>query len=402
MNSFLLQDQLEELLSEPIASVINREQRTFDELTAPFNKSLVLFGAGGLGRKTLAGLRRLGIEPLVFADNNPALWGKKVEGVLVMSPAAAAQKFGQRAAFVITIWKGESTDRMSERRQQLEGLNCSRIVSFGPLFWKYPNIFIPHYAFDLPHKVYQQADQLRKVFSLWADDTSRYEYMAQLRWRMLLDFDELPSPVKHEIYFPDDLVITLSNEVFVDCGAYDGDTIRSFIQRGTFLFDRVIAFEPDPINFQKLQQYVSMLPPNIRDRITIYQLAIGARREKVRFDASGTEASAVGSGTLDIDCITLDEVLGDFRPTYIKMDIEGSEIEALKGARATIERTSPVLAICTYHHQDHLWHIPQLIHSMSGRYRFFLRPHLLEVWDLVCYAVPISRLRVESFERSKP
>lgn len=386
------ENQLEALLSEPISSVFHREKCTFDELAAPFEKSLVLFGAGGLGRKTLAGLRRLGVEPRAFADNNPSLWGKDVDGIKVLPLPEAAKQFGQNAAFVVTIWKGEAEDTMPERCQELISLDCSKVIPFSFLYWKYPDIFLPHYAFDLPHKVYQEADKIRKVFSLWADDASQREYLAQLRWRMLMDFNSLPPPVKHEIYFPTDLVTLMPGEVFVDCGAYDGDTVRNLLDRGETYIEKIIAFEPDPTNFQKLQQYTSKLSQNINDKLDLYQLAVGACKSKVRFDASGTEASSVGSGNWEVDCIALDEVLTGAKPTYIKMDIEGSEVDALVGAKNTIMNNLPVLAICAYHRQDHLWEIPILIHSLSDEYSLFLRPHLLEVWDLVCYAVPKSRL----------
>ncbi|MFM2378710.1 MAG: hypothetical protein RLZZ143_1288 [Cyanobacteriota bacterium] len=53
------------------------------------------------------------------------------------------------------------------------------------------------------------------------------------------------------------------------------------------------------------------------------------------------------------------------------------------------------LTVCAYHCQDHLWQIPLFLHSLSSQYRFFLRPHGVEVWDLICYAVPVSRLNPE-------
>jgi len=395
MNRSIFEDQLEALLSEPMGAVLRREQSTFDEQTTPFEKSLVLFGAGGLGRKTLAGLRRLGIEPLAFADNNPSLWGKDINGVQVLSLQNAVKKFGQSAAFVITIWKGESTDRMSERRQQLLNPNCPKVIPFSYLYWKYPEVFLPHYAFDMPHKVYQQADEVRKVLSLWADAASQHEYLAQLRWRMLMDFDNLPSPVSHEIYFPNDLVNILPDDVFVDCGAYDGDTIRNFLHIQGDSFKKIIAFEPDPANFEKLQQFALTLPTNIRNRLILHQLATGTRKGKAHFEATGTEASAIGSGDFEVDCISLDEILTNDRPMYIKMDIEGSEVDTLIGAQNIIRKELPVLAICAYHRQDHVWRIPSLISSFSDQYRFFLRPHLLEVWDLVCYAIPVNRLNIK-------
>ena len=96
-------------------------------------------------------------------------------------------------------------------------------------------------------------------------------------------------------------------------------------------------------------------------------------------------------GSLQVESVAIDEALAGPRPTYIKMDTEGSEPDALAGAADTIARHAPALAICSYHQQDHLWLIPAFIRSVSDRYRFFLRPHLLEVWDLVCYAVPAER-----------
>ena len=393
MNYSSYEDQLEALLSEPMSSVLHREQATFDEQTNPFERSLVLFGAGGLGRKTLDGLLRLGIKPLAFADNNPALWGKEINGIKVFSLQEAVKKFGQIAAFVITIWKGESPDRMAERRQQLANLHCQKIVPFSTLFWKYPEVFLPHYAFDLPHKVYQQADEVRKVLPLWADTASQNEYLAQLRWRMLMDFDSLPAPVSHEIYFPNDLVDIMPEDVFVDCGAYDGDTIRNLLRVHGDSFNKIVAFEPDPRNFQKLEQFAATLPENIRSRVKLHQLATGRQKGKAHFSATGTEASAIGSGEVEVDCISLDEILANESSLYIKMDIEGSEVDTLLGAQNIIRKELPVLAVCAYHRQDHLWRIPALINSFSDQYRFFLRPHLLEVWDLVCYAIPLHRLK---------
>ena len=90
---------------------------------------------------------------------------------------------------------------------------------------------------------------------------------------------------------------------------------------------------------------------------------------------------------------TLDSLVDGGRPTFIKLDIEGSEVDALNGARRTIQQQAPVLAVCVYHRQDHLWRIPLLLSHLRDDYAFFLRPHNEEGWDLLCYAVPLARLR---------
>jgi len=314
-----------------------------------------------------------------------------VEGVKVLSPEEAARRHGNQATFVITIWRGEATDRMAQREAQLRSLGCRYVVPFPPLFWKHAAAFLPHYAVDLPHRVHQQAQDVRRAGRLWSDDASRNVYLAQLRWRLLGEFDALYHPVQHTMYFPPDLCALTGHEVFVDCGAYDGDSIRSFLDKTKNSFQRIYSFEPDPANFAKLEKEVSLRPE--REFITLQRAAVGAHTGTVTFSGDGNEASSVGKGGMVVDCVTLDQVLAGTQPTYIKIDIEGAELDALNGARGMIQRYSPVLAICSYHLQDHLWKIPLLIHSINPNYSFFLRPHLVEGWDTVCYAIPKSRLR---------
>ncbi len=387
-----LEKQLDDLLCEDLASVLNREQTAFDRLAEPFADRIVLFGAGNLGRKTLQGLRRIGIEPLAFGDNAQHLWNSVIDGVQVLSPADAATRFGKNATFVTTVWRAMGGDRQATRHRQLAELGCSRIVSFGYLFWKYPDIFLPHACLDAPHKLYERAGELRQLFQLWADDDSRREYLAQLGFRLRLDFDGLSSPVAHRQYFPDDLYSVMPGEVFVDCGAFDGDTIRDLLARQQNI-GKILAFEPDHLNLGKLQAYVSTLPQVLQDKILSSQAPVGRCGQRVRFATTGTVASRVtGDGELEMECVCLDMAAADCGPTFIKMDIEGAEIDALNGGARVIRENRPILAICVYHLPDHLWRIPLLIRELVPDYQFFLRPHDEEGWDLVCYAIPPERL----------
>jgi FkbM family methyltransferase len=383
--------EVEKLLGEDPSSADRRERTAFDDAVGPSGQSLVLFGAGGLGRKTLAGLRSVGVEPLAFADNNPRLWGKSVDGLRVLSLEDAGREYGRTAAFVCAIWRAQGTDTMQTRIRQLRAAGCAVVVPFGFLFWKYPGAFLPHYALDLPHKVLEGAPEIRKACCIWGDDASRLEFLAQLRWRTRLDFDGLSPPVKQETYFPDDLFKLKSDEAFIDCGAFDGDTLGALLRRQGEAFASVDSFEPDPTNFKKLADTAAQLPASIRGKVRVHPCAVGSRTETVSFNAQANEASFVGTGTQEVRCVDLDHYL-EIAPTYVKMDIEGYEPEALQGASEVIRRNVPILAICVYHRQDHLWRLPLFMQSLSAEYRLFLRPHVLEVWDLVCYAVPRARL----------
>ena len=105
----------------------------------------------------------------------------------------------------------------------------------------------------------------------------------------------------------------------------------------------------------------------------------------------GDQTSHLGSsGEIDVQLVKLDDVI-DESPTFIKMDIEGSELEGLWGAREIIRKHSPVLAICAYHTDDHIWQIPLLIHALNPRYKLYLRRYLEQPWEMVWYAVPLER-----------
>jgi FkbM family methyltransferase len=379
--------QLDELLRKDSADLVNNQKAVFERLATNIGERYVLFGAGRLGRFTLAGLRRAGVEPLAFSDNNPQLWDSKIEGLKVLSPQSAAKQFGSNAIFVITVYTNAPV------WQQLSDMRL-KTISFAALSWQYPHTLTPHGGVELPGKIFTQSKDLYKALKLLADNRSRTEYLGQLRWSATLDPSVLPSHLpQKEIYFADELFLPLAEEIFVDCGAFDGDSVQEFINHRSELFNKVIAIEPDPENCKALKNRVSSLPSAVGRRIQIIQSAVGSTHKMVSFNATGTPGSAVGQGSYQIPCTPLDDLLKDVHPTFIKMDIEGAEPDALLGARNIIQENEPVLAICLYHAQEHLWQIPLLIHSFSNTYQFFIRRYADECWELVCYAIPKSRLR---------
>src|SRR5438067_8335565 len=127
-------ETLEALLRESPDHLARQQQEQFQELCASRDGRLVLFGAGGLGRKALRGLRSLGIEPIAFSDNNSELWGREVEGTPVLPPPEAAGRFGDGALFVVTIWSPGSGHRYVETRARLTDLGCTAILPFLALF----------------------------------------------------------------------------------------------------------------------------------------------------------------------------------------------------------------------------------------------------------------------------
>ncbi len=384
-------EELQGILGEDTATVRAREQSTFDRILAERGGRCVLFGAGSLGRTALACLRRDGIEPLAFADNNPRIWNTEVEGIRVLPPDTAATVYAANAAFFVTIWS--LRHRYAETQAQLNFLGAPWVYPAAPLRWKYSAELLPFFCQDLPHKVYEEAEAVLAAFGLWSDDLSRDEYLRQIRYRALGDYECLAAPDPEPSYFLDSLYSLGPDEVFVDCGAYDGDTIREIVRRGGRAFSRILALEPDPVNFAALEKYVASLPPQLAARIKSYPYAVSDRSGQLRFSATGDMVSAISAtGDFLIDARALDDLPLGKAPTFVKMDIEGHEVDALKGSRKLIARHHPILSVCLYHRQSDLWRIPLLIHSFYPGYRYYLRSHEEDGWQTVGYAVPPERL----------
>jgi FkbM family methyltransferase len=383
--------ELDGLLSESLVSVREREKSVFDELLAGCENRVVLFGAGSLGRKVLQSIRSIGVEPLAFGDNGESKWGTCIDGVPVLAPKDVTARYGPSALFVVTIWSRGHF--YPETKAQLKRLGCRYVESTGSLRWKFADQLLPDFCQDLPHKVYEQAAEVRKAAALWADEDSLREYLNQVRWRALGDQDSLGSPVKEEQYFLDSLYRISDDEVFVDCGAYTGDTAVQLIRKNP-AFSEIVAIEADPGNFDRLKQWIGTLEAPVASRIDALHTAVGAKRGKLRFQARGDEGARLAAdGNVVVECIPIDDMALAAAPTFIKMDIEGAELDALEGARRSIQTNRPILAVCVYHRQNDLWRIPLFVHALVEDYRLFLRPHYGDGWDLVCYAVPANRLR---------
>ena len=385
---------LDRLLDEPLADAAARRRAAYDQLAGNEWRAPILFGAGALGRKILAGLRASGMTPLAFADNDASRWGRHLDGLEVLEPAHAAERYGVSHPWVVTIWS--PGHRYLHTRGQLTDLGCSRVLPFQTLLWKYPDALLPHYFFEVPERILEHASALRRVFDLLADDPSRRELVAQLAWRLRLDYAGMSMPTPAEQYFPSGVLLPDDVERVVDCGAFDGDTIRQFLAQRGDRFGGIVAFEPDPGTCERLGAFVKALPAAVRSRVRVRQAAVGGVAGTVRFDAAGGMQSAVGtSGGIAVPCVTLDDELHSWPATLLKFDIEGSELSALHGAARTIARDHPVLAVCVDHRPEDLWAIPLHIASLGSDYRYALRSHGDDGFDSVFYAIPRPRAGAE-------
>lgn len=377
--------QLEALLSETVASARVRQRNAFDE-AAVGRRQIVIFGSGRLGRSVLRRLADTDLEAVAFTDNNPRVWGTNLDGLPVLSPRDAADKHSHNAVFVVAIWHPSTAPLMASVLAQLRSLDCLA-AAFPLLFWRHSASFLPYFFWDLSETLLQQGNDIIAAFELLQDDASRQSFVEQIQLRLHADFDCIGAPFKGEQYFPGLFSLT-TQECFVDCGSYTGDTIESFISQTNDCFRKVIAFEADAAVVPGLEKFVESLGP----RAVLHNAAVAADNGTVFFAGDGIGGGSISAdcGT-EVNCVKLDDALAHEHVSYIKMDIEGAELQALEGAHRIIWRDRPILAVCGYHKPDHLWRIPAALKSLAPDSALFLCAHCADGFDSVCYAIPPER-----------
>ena len=281
----------------------------------------------------------------------------------------------EKFVVVSAVWIQPFRDKL---RKEL--LNCSQVVAC--------------LEFDCPmiseicdrKQLIAHREPLEDLYRSLEDDFSRQTMVRFLNTRISGNFEwlqgiDLPA---EEQYFPDFIVFS-PHESVVDCGAFIGDTLETFLQKVGSI-KRYFAFECDPRNFKELyskysgKDSIALLPYGVFDSDCVAYMD---------FDG-GSDSRVSKTGKNAVQLKTIDHVMEEFKSdcTFIKMDIEGAESAALHGAEKTIQKYHPKLAICVYHKAEDLWTIPQYILSLNPNYKLYLRKYVSPVsCELVFYAI---------------
>ena len=236
-------------------------------------------------------------------------------------------------------------------------------------------------------------DDYTKVYNMLCDDLSRQTLNSIWLARLLID-NSYMYPVYQPIhYFDWNVLVKRDLAVFVDCGAYDGDTVKNFVRYYGDDYKRIFAYEPTPDTFVKLREAAAPF----RD-VVFRNCGVGELEGNLSFytnvyadiegGANFIDNFGLGSGDTSIPIVSLDNDIKE-PISFIKMDVEASEMSALRGAKCHIINDKPQLAISAYHLLEDLRVIPLLIHSYNNNQRFYLRSHEEGRYgELVFYADP--------------
>jgi FkbM family methyltransferase len=343
--------------------------------------ALAIVGAAPEGQRLAALCQARGIKIEAIVDDDPRKRGMAIAGKSVES-VQSLDRLSKSTPVVI------ASHRLLRVTRRLRDLGFTTVVPFAMLQVLAPEIFPPHMFYEnLLDDLWASRAELRALHDRLADDRSRQVFDAVLGFRQTLD-PVLLQPVlsEHDLYAPDGLFEFADNEAYVDGGSYDGDTIRSFITRVHGRFADVYAFEPDPVTFAKLTANFAGEP-----RVHPFHAGLHSSAGSLRFrDDASRGAIFAADGEIEMPVTTIDEVVGDRPLTFVKMNIEGAEIDALRGGRVAIGKWRPRLAISAYHRASDLWRIPQLVLELNPDYRLYFRQHDGGIIETVLYALPAA------------
>lgn len=252
----------------------------------------------------------------------------------------------------------------------------------------FPLLYINDQFISIDYNYIKENDsKFTYTYQLLEDEFSKNTMVAFLNSHVTGQLTELYQYKQDNQYF-NDLTNHYKIDTYVDAGAFDGDTLIKF---NDFYHDynKIFAFEPDPDNCLKLKD---MVKENAMKNIIILQKGCYDKTETLRFSQNSTSAALSENGAISVDVTTIDSIAKDYKISYIKMDIEGSELKALHGSKTIISRDIPILAICVYHTPEDLITIPQYINSIvpEKTYQYYLKYHGENYRELVFYAIPIS------------
>ncbi len=235
----------------------------------------------------------------------------------------------------------------------------------------------------------EHLQELNAVYESLADDESRRVYLNVIQYKIsgnIAYLEDISTPAD-EIYR--NILRPSKNEDFVDLGAYNGDTIRELLNYTTMKYHTIYAVEPDKRNYKKLVKFIESV--NMK-RVNALHCAAWCTDTELLFNSRSGRQSALSSTGDSLSARSVDSLLDGEPVSFLKMDVEGYEREALWGAAKSIYQYQPKLSVSLYHRNQDIFELPLLVKKLNPDYQLYIRHRLyIPAWETNLYAVTESQ-----------
>lgn len=344
--------------------LLNESWEDFKETAQ--EKQLVLFGASSCADLFLNKLN-IKIDIKYLIDNDPNKHGKLFDGKYQIKSPEELEKEGENGILCIT---SEYYNEIIEQLKKME--YKGKVYSYQHLRKKAVMV-CDNKENDIME---QNVERLKKILF----DQKSIDIVNKIVGKRKKNNRDYSDIYEENQYFVKDIINREKDEVFVDGGSYNGDTIDEFIEFTNNRFKKIYAFEMDKDNLNMI------VKSKYDDRVQFCNYGLWNENTILHFAGNGSASELIEDGAEEAKCVKLDDYVTD-KVSFIKMDIEGAEMKALQGGKRIIKRDCPKLAICLYHKYSDLWEIPFYIHELVPEYKLYIRHHSKNYEETVLYAV---------------
>lgn len=360
----------------------SRNNKFIEFINECANRKIILFGAGQGAVWAIKLLKKYNVTISCIVDNDTNKHGEKILDIPILSLKNTLPT-DEDDNFIVLI---TSPRYEPEIRECLKGkVSASNIYSFEcELYHQYIHDIDEYRSYLI-----EKFDEIVKLELNLEDKLSKDTLENVILGRLTGELSYFREVYNGDQYFAKDIIDLNSNEFIVDAGAGIGDTLIDIYSRLGNNYGHIYSFEPDEQCYLKTKSAV--LSNNMK-KITILKKGLWNKNSTLYFkesDIQGSSKTIENEENIDlskIEVVALDSIIKT-PISFIKMDIEGAELNALKGAEMLIKKYRPKLAICVYHKNDDIIEIPKFIKSIVPEYKLFLRHHNISGTETVLYAV---------------
>lgn len=343
--------------------------KTVWERARETDKPILLYGTGNGADKIIDELQRLDIKINGVFAGDGFVRKRTFRGFPVMSYDEAKAQFGN---FLVLLAFGSS-------RSEVIG-NFVRVANEQELY----SVDVPVFGDNIFNRSFYENHkaEIENVQSMLADEQSKKAFENIINFKLTGNIDLLfdCETAVSEAY--ENILKLTDNEIYMDLGAFNGDTVLQFLQFAP-IYKKIYAAEPDVKNFSKLLKNTAEVK-----NIECINCCICDKTGEITFSSHGGRNGTVDDRGVSVKCETVDSIIGNNDVTYIKFDIEGFELKALDGAAETIKRCKPKMLISCYHRSEDIFTLPLKALSIRDDYKVYIRHNpYIPAWDTQFYFI---------------
>jgi len=361
-------------------------------LKGPF----ALYGAGKLGLMAMTFFEHVRLKPdwVIDADadrlRDSEAWGRWP----MQDPLHVPMSLKRSLPLVVSI----ATTGFAELAERLKAQGWRDVIPIYDVTEAYRTRYPLGNGWFMGELDETERSAIEQVLFAWSDDVSRAHHLQFIAWHRLRQdwvFKGAPVDMTHRYFIPEVSSVLADREVCIDAGAHIGETAKAFREKVSDRFTGIVMFEPDSCNASLIEANLEQLSGSLRQRHRLLRRALsqaGGRRLFFPHLGYGSQLSSLGTDM--VDAMALDDM--EVAPTYIKLHLEGHELEALQGAEASLRIHRPIVSVTIYHSDAGLWKLPSWLMGKLTDYRHYLRLHSWCGTGAVMYCVPAERSRARS------